>query len=287
MTIPSLRYGADWRSLLFVAIAYFLLLFPLFYPMPFILAGIWIFLSSLFCFCVGIINHNHMHLAMFKQQWMNQLFNIVLTPCMGHTATEMVIPHNYNHHVHNGDCNDWSKAELAGTGIGAIRLLRYVIGYLINIAQRKRNKQIPTLPKHLQRSLLREKITLGTFTAIGIAIAGLKMLIFVILPWTMGIICLLGVNLLQHDGCYPQSPYAHSRNFTSSLGNWFFFNNGYHTIHHLRPHLHWSKLPKAHDRLIKPHLSQQLEVKSILTFVWTQYLFKPSTSTNEKSTNLD
>jgi hypothetical protein len=32
-------------------------------------------------------------------------------------------------------------------------------------------------------------------------------------------------------------------------------------------------LPEAHHRLVKPHIASELEVKSILGFLLTQYLF--------------
>lgn len=289
--LPKLRYKADIRSLIFVAIAYFLLYFPLCYPLPNYLILIWISASSFFCFIVGIINHNHKHLPLFQESnqesnqkpKINHLFNIILTLCLGRSATEIVVPHNYNHHVYQGNENDWIKPQLAGSGPGIIRLPRYVLKSLINIAQRKRSLEVKTLPEDQQQSLQREKLTLRLFIFLLIIISGWQVLIFILIPWAVGIVSLLGINLLQHEGCQPETRYQNSRNFTSNLGNWFFFNNGYHTIHHLRPTLHWSFLKAAHQRIIKQRIYPELEVKSILKYLGFNYLFQNSPFANSKT----
>ena len=59
---------------------------------------------------------------------------------------------------------------------------------------------------------------------------------------------IITMNLLQHDGCDEKSEYNHSRNFVGKLVNWFTYNNGYHTIHHMEPGLHWSLLPRPSTR---------------------------------------
>lgn len=281
--LPKLRYKADIRSLIFVAIAYFLLYFPLCYPLPNYLILIWISASSFFCFIVGIINHNHKHLPIFERLKINHLFNIILTLCLGRSATEIVVPHNYNHHLYRGDIDDWITPQLAGPGPGIIRLPRYVVQSLINIAKRKRSLEAQTLPDDEQQSLNREKLTLRLLIFLLIIISGWKALVFVLIPWAIGIVSLLGINLLQHEGCQPESRYQNSRNFTSNLGNWFFFNNGYHTIHHLRPTLHWSFLKAAHERIVKPRISPELEVKSILKYLGFNYLFQNSPFANSKT----
>ncbi len=267
-----LKYASDWRAIAFVAIAYVLLLLPLFWQIPAIAAVIWVPLSGLFCFCVGVITHNHMHNSVFQRQWHNQLFNVVLTLAMGHTATQIVIPHNYNHHAYHGGSQDWGRPELAGDGMGIVRLMRYWRTTLRNAGGGKRD-DVPALPNYLEESLPVEKRALLVFVVMILAIAPLKALLFVGIPWIIGILSMLGVNLIQHDGCDSESGFNHSRNFTGRLGNWFFFNNGYHTIHHLKPTLHWSLLPEAHNRIVKPHVAPELEVKSILGFLVTQYLF--------------
>ncbi|MEW6496428.1 MAG: fatty acid desaturase [Cyanobacteriota bacterium] len=271
--ILRLQHASDWRAIAFVVITYALLLLPLFWQIPVLFALIWVPLSGLFCFCVGIIAHNHMHTPIFQHQWHNQLFNVVLTPAMGHTATQIVIPHNYNHHAYHGGTQDWSRPELAGAGMGIVRLIRYWRRTLKNASGGKHREDVPPLPNHLKQSLPVEKRALLGFVVIVLAIAPLKALVFVGLPWILGILCMLGINLIQHDGCDAQSRFNHSRNFTGRLSNWFFFNNGYHTIHHLKPTLHWSLLPEAHHRLVKPDIASELDVKSILSFLLSQYLF--------------
>lgn len=271
--LRSLRYTSDWRSLAFLEIAYFLLLFPLLYDLPPILALIWVPVSGLQSFCICVINHNHMHLSIFKQQWANLLLNIAITLAKGHSATEIVIAHNYNHHVYRGNEKDWMGPEFAGHGIGIGRLCRYIIKASANAARESSSPTAPPLSKQQQKSIFLEKTALGIFILAMLAIGGVKVLIFVLLPWAIGTVCLLGINLLQHDGCHPESPYNHSRNFTGRLGNWFFFNNGYHTIHHLRSTRHWSLLPQGHDRLVKPYIDPQLEVKSLGGFLF-RYLLR-------------
>jgi beta-carotene hydroxylase len=214
-----------------------------------------------------------MHHAMFQQRWTNQLFNVVLTPAMGHTATQIVIPHNYNHHASHGGAEDWSRPELAGSGIGLVRLLRYVGRMLKNAAGGTCRDNVPSLPSYLEQSLPVEKLALKTFVVLLLAITPLKALLFVGIPWIIGILLMLGVNLIQHESCDPTSRFNNSRNFTGALANWFFFNNGYHTIHHLKPTLHWSLLPAAHQEIVKPHIAQQLAVRSVFDFLMNQYLF--------------
>jgi fatty acid desaturase len=50
----------------------------------------------------------------------------------------------------------------------------------------------------------------------------------------------------QHAGLDTNDPYGASFNYH---GPFFLYNIGYHTAHHLKPALHWSKLPAVHQEI--------------------------------------
>jgi hypothetical protein len=55
--------------------------------------------------------------------------------------------------------------------------------------------------------------------------------------------------------------------------NWFTFNNGYHGMHHMRPGLHWSLLPAAHEKELAPHLHPALNLKGLLPYLIKAYVY--------------
>jgi fatty acid desaturase len=66
-------------------------------------------------------------------------------------------------------------------------------------------------------------------------------------------------NYIQHVHCDAASADNHSRNFVNRAANWFVFDAGYHTVHHERPSVHWSRyaeLHRARASRIHPSLCQ-------------------------------
>ena len=71
--------------------------------------------------------------------------------------------------------------------------------------------------------------------------------------------------------CDAASPDNYCRNFVSPFANWFLFQNGYHTVHHEQPNLHWSRYPALHAaRQARIHPS--LNVRSLFGFCVENYL---------------
>ena len=100
-----------------------------------------------------------------------------------------------------------------------------------------------------------------------------KALCFVVVPQLIANLGIVGINFLWHDGCDPDHPVNHSRNFTGRLLNYLALNNGYHGMHHEEPALHWSLLPEAHARRIRPGLHPALEQPSILVYAWRTFVY--------------
>ena len=277
-----LNHKEDVRSVVFVCITLLLLLMPFVVDIKAAWVLPWLLAASLFCFSSCIINHNHVHNSTFRDARINILFGLLLTLAKGHSSAGVILAHNYNHHVHNGDDNDWIRPQLAGAGRGFVRLLRFVIAAVGSMARGRRTTSPKLLPAATQKHLRRERGVLWVFVAALLMLDVGTFLLFVAIPWAVGVILLIGVNLLQHDGCRPGSRYHHSRNFTGRTGNWFFFNNGYHTAHHMQPELHWSRLPHWHREHVAPAIDNTLEQRSILSYLFNNYLLAGPSSQGEK-----
>lgn len=268
------KYSEDWRSILFVIMCFGLLATPFFLTLPMLLTPLWIFSTSLFCFCACVINHNHVHHPISDRPVFNQLFGILLTLVKGHTSAGVIQAHNLNHHVYICTGKDWIRPELAGTSVGSMRLVRYIFNASISMAKGRRRSPNKGLSSKIILRIKQERYIL-LITIVGLTILSFNTLaLYVALPWAIGVIMLVGVNLLQHDQCIIGSRYNHSRNFTGILGNWFFFNNGYHAAHHDHPGLHWSQLADFHHHQIHPYIDPRFEKKSILNYLFKNYLFK-------------
>lgn len=277
-----LNHGEDVRSIVFVSITLLLLLMPFAIDVSPVWVVPWLLAGSLFCFSSWIINHNHVHTCLFQDARLNVVFELLLTLARGHSSAGVILAHNFNHHVHNGDNNDWIRPQLAGSGPGILRLLRFVVAAVGSMARGRRLADVELLPPDIRRRLYQERMLLWVFVPVLLLLDVKTFFLFVAIPWVLGVTLLIGVNLLQHDGCRPGSQFDHSRNFTGRTGNWFFFNNGYHTAHHMHPALHWSRLPQWHRENVAPAIDSQLEQRSILRYLFNNYLLGSPSPQGEK-----
>jgi fatty acid desaturase len=87
------------------------------------------------------------------------------------------------------------------------------------------------------------------------------------LPVILAAPLLQATNYLQHVGCDPTSPDNHSRNFTNRWFNWWFFGNGYHTVHHEHPGSHWTLYRALHERRAM-RIDPALNLDTPLSFLW-------------------
>ena len=101
----------------------------------------------------------------------------------------------------------------------------------------------------------------------------LAFLLYVFIPHNYAAWGIIGINYIQHDGTDQHHPYNHSRNFVGKFVNWWTFNNGFHGYHHEKAALHWSKLPEAHFKHYSPHIHPNLELKSLLLYCFSAYIF--------------
>jgi fatty acid desaturase len=101
-----------------------------------------------------------------------------------------------------------------------------------------------------------------------------KALLFAVLPQQVGMFFIQHFNYVQHIETDSGSEFGHSRNFTGWFLNLCLFNNGYHTVHHLKPGLHWSLTPRAHAEVVHK-IPRRLLVENFGTFWLRRFVADP------------
>jgi beta-carotene hydroxylase len=271
--LPRLRHRADIRTLLFVSLALFLA------------AGNWtgafrnllsIPLGGLFAFIACTATHNHMHLPVFRSGLWNSIYQIALAFAIGQPPTGIITAHNVRHHKHAESDLDFVRTSLVGFRSNALNILLFPF---IAIAAMYREKKSDLAdwkakrPRLYRQAIIERAIFYAVIVALLIA-DWRATLLFLFLPWISAQIVLVGVNLLQHQDCDSGSEYNHSRNLTGKTANFFLLNSGYHTAHHLRPAMHWSKLPEYHNREIARRMNPSLSHRT-LTGLLAERLRRP------------
>jgi fatty acid desaturase len=279
-----LRYRADIRPLAFNAL-YYSLLFGMFAaPTPFVhevysqplrlapyVAALLVLMVT--SFQGAVQTHNAVHSPVFKARWMNKVYQGILTCTYGHPVSAYVPGHNLSHQ-HTQSRKDIMRTTKARFRWNLLNGLFFFFLTLPAIQKADFTYSGAMRTRHPKWFIQAgaEMVALQSMQITLFLLDWKKALVFWVIPHLYAAWGIVTMNLLQHDGCDENSQYNHSRNFVGSVVNWFTFNNGYHTIHHETPGLHWSLLPKAHAEKIAPHIHPNLDQPSLATYIWDTFV---------------
>lgn len=258
------KYRADIGPVVFFS-AIFLtdLLFFLFGKSPtLILAWSLISLPAKFAACAW--NHHHQHLHTFHSKILNRLLELVYTLQTGITTNAWVLHHNLGHHVHyldqTKDESGWTRKD--GTQMGE---LEYTVklalsGYLTALKVGRRH------PKY-RKALL----GMGSLTVLLVATATwfnpyAAVPLFVV-PMIAGYLLTCWHTYSHHAGLNTENHFEASYNILHRGYNFLTGNLGYHTAHHWKQAVHWSKLPELHEK-IKDQVPAHLYREPIAPIRW-------------------
>lgn len=285
-----LRYRADLKTLLFVAIYFALVALQWIYApgfegrtvslATFDAAGLWLsvpllLVTCFFSFFGAVATHNTVHCPVFKQRGLNRIFQVVLTLTYGHPVSAYVPGHNLSHHKHTQTRRDvmrTSKVRFKSQFLNGLLFMPTVGRDILKADMRYFFAMYRRNPPWFRQMLL-EFIVFGGLSLALLVMDWQKFILYVLIPHQYAAWGIITMNLLQHDGCDETSEYNHSRNFVGKLVNWWTYNNGYHSIHHEEPGLHWSLLPEAHAERIAPHIHPNLDQPSLLAYLWRTYFW--------------
>ncbi|MGC4088747.1 MAG: fatty acid desaturase [Polyangiaceae bacterium] len=253
-----LRYTADWRPLSVVLASFGLHLAVFFWAPP------WLALALL-PFVVGVstvvaaFNHHHQHVNVFHSRWLNRAYDVVLAVQSGVGPYTWVLHHNLGHHRNylnqppcaEPDESHWTRAD--GSQMGRLEYtLHTFFHHQVDVYRVGRRH-----PQILRRYLLM-KIPCYAFIAAGFYLNPLNYLLAFFIPSLLTLMHTCYATYEHHAGHSASDHVKASVNREHSLFNWLTCNLGLHTAHHMKPGLHWSKLPELHASIRSQIPEQQL-----------------------------
>ncbi|MBK8169138.1 MAG: fatty acid desaturase [Sandaracinaceae bacterium] len=271
-----LRFRADLKTIAFVAIYFGLVAYQwIWAPSTLWLAVPLFVLTCWFSFFGAVATHNTVHSPIWKNRTMNRISQLVLTLTYGHPVSAFVPGHNLSHHKHTQSSRDVMRTYKTRHRWHFLNGLLFMVhvGGDITKADFRYGKAMRTRnPAWFRQLCIEWGVYLGV-TIVLLALDWRKFLLYFLIPHQYAAWGIITMNLLQHDGCDENSEYNHSRNFVGKVVNFWTYNNGFHTIHHEEPGLHWSLLPAAHAARIAPHIHENLDQQNILVYLWKTFFW--------------
>ena len=224
---------------------------------------------------VAIIAHNHNHVPIWRSRSLNILTDYWLTLFYGFPAFGWIPTHNKNHHHLNNKPGDYTITWRLSEKNNILTLLTYP-----TVSSYFQQKPIANHLRKLWRSdrkkfalAASQYVLLGVYYAAALLWNWKKAILFIVIPHQVSLFSILIFNYVQHVHTDEESEHNHARNFTGLI-NLMLFKNGFHTIHHKSPGIHWSKTPAAQkeiEHLIDPSLNE----RSFWWYMVRVYLLAP------------
>ncbi|MCC6764537.1 MAG: fatty acid desaturase [Deltaproteobacteria bacterium] len=187
--------------------------------------------------------HNHHHIRTFRQPILNRVFEVMMFFQLGMLPYVYTLHHNLGHHRHyldqQRDSNRWRRRD--GGTMGSWEFA-WVLAVNIYPVACRIGRDHPIVFRRFRRMAGVCAIVLACL----IIASPVNALLVFALPLPLALVLQAQATHYHHAGLDARDHWHASRSATARLYNLRTFNLGYHTAHHLRPMLHWSKLPAFH-----------------------------------------
>jgi fatty acid desaturase len=209
-------------------------------------------------------NHHHQHVATFRSTALNRLLELCYGLHTGVTTNTWVLHHVLGHHQNfldqEKDESRWKRNN--GEPMG-------VIEYTFSVAATAypRAYQVGRrYPQHQRPFVIYAGLTLLLVVAL-VAFRPLAGIMLFVLPMVCSLLYTTWVTYDHHSGLDTDDHFQASYNNLNAMFNRLTGNLGYHTAHHYRQGVHWSKLPELHARIqhnIPAHLYRKSTFDRVL-----------------------
>jgi len=206
-------------------------------------------------------NHHHQHLFTFRNTLLNRGLEFAYALHTGVTTHLWRLHHVLGHHLNfldqEKDESRWKRKNGARMG---------VIEYTLDVALTAYPRGFRVGRKHPKQLKPFVIFTLITFIIVALLVwyKPLEAFLLFVLPMITSLLFTAYVTYEHHSGLDTQNEFEASYNNLNPMYNLFTGNLGYHTAHHHKQGVHWSKLPQLHQT-IEDKIPKHLYTKSIIT----------------------
>ena len=267
--LPTMRYRADIRTLVYIGSTYalLLLLWNTGFQWPAFLA------LMFFSMTMAVIAHNTSHLGVFEETWANKLTTYAISALYGQPTFVWPPTHANNHHVYANREGDeaiswrWTNRNTWWMALLYYPMCAYYQTKLIN----------PFLGRMWKRRrkdfwlAISEYVFYYGYMIVLLSLDWQKAILYALIPQQFALWCVHFFNYVQHVDCDLDSKWNHSRNFVGRWINGWLFNNGLHHVHHWKPMAHWSELPGLHAQ-IQHLMHPDLRIRNTVWWLFRQYV---------------
>ncbi len=209
-------------------------------------------------------SHHHQHVATFRSTALNRVLELSHGLHCGLTSNTWLLHHVLGHHVNYLDQTQvesrWRRAD--GTAMGPIE-------YSVVVASTAywRCFQVgKRFPKHQRVFLSYLALTYALVAAL-VVYRPVHALFLFVLPLVCSMLFTAWVTHDHHAGLDTQNHLEASVNTLNRRFNLLTGNLGFHTAHHYKQAVHWSKLPELHRQIahqIPPQLFRKPDFALLL-----------------------
>ncbi len=197
----------------------------------------------------GIIsawNHHHQHLFTFRNSILNRILEFFYALHTGVTTHLWRLHHVLGHHLNfldqTKDESRWQRRD--GAKMGALE-------YTLNVALTAYPRGFKVgkkYPKQLKPFIIYSTITFLIIAMLTWYHPTASLFLF-ILPMVSSLLLTSYVTYKHHTGLNTKNEFEASYNNLNPIFNLLTGNLGYHTAHHHKQGIHWSKLPALHETI--------------------------------------
>jgi len=191
-------------------------------------------------------NHHHQHTPTFSKIPLNRILEFFYALHTGVTTNLWLLHHVFGHHKNflnqEKDESRWQRKSGKKMGIieytFVVSITAYYRGYIVG----------QKYPKHQKNYIMYSSFTFFVVFCL-VCLKPMSGILLFLLPMILGLVGTSLVTYDHHSGLSIDNEFEASRNDLSKFHNIISGNLGYHTAHHHKQGVHWSKLPELHEKI--------------------------------------